>query len=173
MMKTPLLFLILTSVCSCTGNAVQERKQHQSESITKVDKEDLLSWLSSLPDRKKHYTSVFAVTPNDCNSCMELFTQVLRYQLANPLPENRICVVFQGVRPVERKGIVESAFQDADTANVPIIWSDKLFEQAHELAPSVKGGSVLLVFDRENKLLFSKAGKSVTGKEPELKNIFR
>jgi hypothetical protein len=29
------------------------------------------------------------------------------------------------------------------------------------------------VFDRTNKLLFSKAGKSVTGTEPELKNIFR
>jgi hypothetical protein len=97
----------------------------------------------------------------------------MRRQLNNKSPENRICIVFQNIRSIEREAVIKSAFQGIDTTNVPIIWNDKLFQQVHEFVPGIKGGSVLLVFDRTNKLLFSKAGKSVTGTEPELKNIFR
>jgi hypothetical protein len=174
MMKTLLLFLVLLSVISCTEDSVQESKQVQVDQTKQVNlNEDLFSWLDTIPGSKMEYTSVFAVTPNDCNSCMELFTEVMRRQLNNKSPENRICIVFQNIRSIEREAVIKSAFQGIDTTNVPIIWNDKLFQQVHEFVPGIKGGSVLLVFDRTNKLLFSKAGKSVTGTEPELKNIFR
>ncbi|MCU0434848.1 MAG: hypothetical protein MUC87_15440 [Bacteroidia bacterium] len=103
---------------------------------------------------------------------MELFTAVLRKQLNTTSPNNRICVVFQDFRPVERPALIQAAFEDIDTSGVPIIWSDTLFEQARQKVNQPKGGSLLLVYNQKYQLLYSKAGKSVTGTEPELKNIF-
>jgi hypothetical protein len=173
MTKLPLLVFVVLSAYSCAEKKAPENRQIQVDKRQNQNpSEDLFDWLGSNSNEQIKYKTVFAVTPNDCNSCMELFTQVMRYQLANPNSENQLCVVFQGIRQIERKAIIQAAFQDTDTTNIPIIWSDIIFSQAHELAPTVKGGSLLLVFDKNNKLLYSKAGKSVTGTEPELRNIF-
>ena len=172
-MRKSLVIFVLLYCFSCADSALKAPVTINTNTTDTTAIQTLTAWLTKLPDKEKSYTSVFVLTPNDCNSCMEMFTKVLRTQLNLQTPETQICVVFPKLRQIERAAVLESAFGDADTTGIPIIWSDTLFDEAHQKAKHIKAGSLLLVYNQQQQLIFSKAGKTVTGFEPELKNIFK
>ncbi|MCA6363034.1 MAG: hypothetical protein IM638_08340 [Bacteroidetes bacterium] len=126
----------------------------------------LQQWLNTQP-RSKH-TLVFAMNANDCIPCMRIFSQFFRRQSMRNTDTVQLVALFNEVRSIERPAILESVFQQTDTAHVKILWNTTLFTDAIAQVKEGKGVSALLVYDEQRTLKFARFGKTLTGLEPEL-----